>query len=350
MAEIQEINGRQKVTITDIARESGVSPATVSLVLRNKPGVGQSTRQRVIENAQNLGYFDSSKKSLASTKIKSVGLIIKLQEKEKPLNNDFYNPVLAGIEASCRTHNINLLYANLLVDEENQPLDAPRLLREQQAEGLLIVGAYVDETLQQILQRRQIPVVLVDGYAVDNVYDAVISDNEYGGFTATTHLIEQGHHHLAIVGSSPESYPSILGRRAGYLQALTAHGLTPHFIDCHLNHEEAAPAVTAYLQKHPEVTALFCCNDWVAIGVMNALKAAGRRVPEDISIIGFDNINLAHHVSPALTTMRVDKRGMGRLALDLLLNRLKHPEMGQLKMVMRPNLIVRESVAPPLNE
>ena len=335
---------REKVTISDIARKSGVSPATVSLALRNKPGVGEETRRRIFEDAKALGYLGVSIQTEAYANIGTIGLIIKLNVADDILTNNFYTPVLTGIEATCRMENINLLYAHLLVDQDNQPLEAPQLLREQQARGLLFLGTFLNQPTLNILQQRNIPIVLVDAYAIDDQFDSVISDNEAGAYEATRYLIDHGHCNIAIVGSLPQTYPSILGRRTGYLNAMQAHELSPQFVDCHLDGGEAAVTATQFLQENPEVTALFCCNDEIAISVMNAAKTLGKRVPEDLSIIGYDDIGLAQHVTPSLTTMHVDKRGMGRLATQLLLNRIRFPQMGRVQTVVRPYLVERNSV------
>ncbi len=333
---------RSKITIADIAHDSGVSPATVSLVLRDKPGISPETRQRVLESAQALGYISTPPKPPPQGSVSSIGLILKVRPNDEPLTNHFYAPVLAGIEAYCRRQQTNLFYAHMPVDEDNNPLELPRLLQEQPADGLLIVGAWLNDSVTRLLQPQ--PLVLVDAYATTGVYDAVITDNEAGAYQATTYLIENGHQHIAIVGSLPRSYPSIQERRGGYLRAMIERRLEPGFVDCHLDPNSAVPATVAYLEQHPEVTAVFCCNDEIAIGVMGAMQALGKGVPQDLSIVGFDNIVLAQHVTPALTTMRVDKKGMGRLAAQLLFNRLEYPEAGQVCTVIRPSLIERQSV------
>lgn len=345
-------NDRNRITITDIARESDVSPATVSLVLRDKPGVGEKTRRRVLASARRLGYQLTNPKSSVSTNttINSIGLVVKmrLEQDDVPLlTNYFYASVLAGIEMFSRQKRINLFYAHMPVDEENNSLEPPRLLQDQSADGLLLVGMWLHTPIMELLSEQQRPIVLVDAYADQDVYDAVTTDNIAGAYQATQHLIEHGHQHIAIVGSSSKAYPSILERRQGYLRAITEQGFKPHFIDCHLESDEAVPAVTAYLQEYPEISAIFSCNDEVAISLMTQLQNEGRRIPDDISVIGFDNIVLAEHVSPALTTMRVDKMGMGRQAASLLVNRIEYPQSALIKSLIRPQLIERDSVSPP---
>ena len=338
-------NAQNKITITDIAKDSGVSPATVSLVLRDKPGVGAKTRRRVMDSAQNLGYiFRSQVPNQSKSAIKSIGLIMKVRPNDMLTLNGFYAPVIAGIEGVCRQRGINMLYAHLPVDEDNIPLAPPLLLTDAQADGLLLVGTAVHEQTVAILQKQSAPVVLVDAYADHDPYDSVVTDNEKGAFTAVTHLIQNGHKQIAIVGSHPNAFLSIHERREGYIKAMRSHGLEPIFADCHLIQEEARETTFSLLQTNPEITAVFGCNDEVSVAIIKAAQEAGRQVPDDLSIIGFDNILLAQHITPALTTMQVDKVGMGRLAAQQLLNRIEFPESGMVRTVISPSLIPRQSV------
>lgn len=340
-------SSRSKVTITDIARASDVSPATVSLVLRDKPGIGDETRQRVLDVAQALGYtYNKPSVQAAQYEAKNIGLIVKTRPDESsPQANYFYAPVIAGIELVCRQQQMNLLYATLPVDEINNPIGMPRLLKEEKSDGILLVGMLVNDQLAAALGKRNAPVVLVDGYAPNHEYDAVVSDNFTGAYEATQYLIDHGHQRIGLVGSDKQSYPSIAERRRGYQQAMVDAGLSPYFVDSGLNTEEASAAVTKLFKHGTNLTAFLGANDEVAIATMRAAQAAGRVVPRDISIIGFDNISLAEHISPALTTMRIDKTGMGRLAMQLLLNRMDFGEASTVRTVIRPNLIERESVA-----
>ncbi|MEM8859315.1 MAG: LacI family DNA-binding transcriptional regulator [Chloroflexota bacterium] len=337
-----------KVTITDIANASKVSPATVSLVLRDKPGVGDETRQRVLETAQSLGYIPPSTpaKQADRESYKQIGLLMKVDPHTAPEQNQFYVPVVTGIESVCRQRRSYLLYANLPVDEHNQPLELPRLMTDNQIDGLLVIGMELTEGLLAHLQQSSVPIVLVDGYAADDPFDSVVTDNVRGGMQATEHLIGQGHQKIAIIGSAADAYPSILERRHGYIRAMQNHGLEPIFADCTLFPAQAEKAVEDLLVAHPDVSALFACNDEISIAIMKKLASMGKRVPEDISIIGFDNIVLAQHVTPALSTMRVDKMSMGRLAAQLMFNRLQYPKSSLVRTIIQPQLIVRESVQP----
>jgi LacI family transcriptional regulator len=336
----------QRITLEEIARNSGVSLATVSLVLREKPGVNDETRRRVLDTARTLGYRKKPALETAQSQaLQQVGVLVKSRPDDLPQTNQFYAPVLAGIEAACRRRHINLLYATLAVDEDNHPQELPRMLLEDELDGLLLVGAFVDTTITGLMRRHATPTVLVDAYAAENSYDSVVSDNFRGAYQAVSYLIQSGHRHIAVVGSLPNAYPSIGERRRGYVQALHDRGIADrYFADSHLTPQEAAKAAVNLLRAHPHISALFCCNDMTAIGAMQAAHGIGRRIPDDLSVVGFDDIDLSAHVLPALTTMQIDKVGMGRLAVQLLANRVEFPASGYATTVLRPKLIERQSV------
>jgi LacI family transcriptional regulator len=337
-----------KVTMTEIAAKSGVSLATVSLVLREKAGVGAETRERVMQVAKDLGYLPKNINGPPAAPITNVGLILKEEPHLIPQANRFYSHVIAGIEVACRRQHINLFYATMTVDANNYPLELPRiLLEENTTEGLLLLGAFLSESLQQVLARHSVPLVLVDAYAATDMYDAVVSDNLGGACQIVAHLIEQGHRHIAFVGShSGSCYPSIQERQVGYKKALAdAHIIESYCADCHvIDTDEIIEATTTLIHDNPQVTAIFAANDETAVTVMDALHTLGRQIPDDISVVGYDDIDLASRISPHLTTMQVDKAGMGRMAVQLLINRLQYPDSGLIRAVMPPRLLERDSV------
>ena len=336
----------QRVTLEEIARKSNVSLATVSLVLRDKPGINDETRRRVRDIARGLGYRPRAQIDLLSAQsLQQVGVLVKTRAGDAPQTNHFYAHVIAGIEDACRRHHINLLIATVPVDADNHPQDLPRMLLEDDLDGLLLVGAFVDSTIAQLMARRSKSTVLVDAYAVGNAYDSVVSDNVHGAYQAVSYLIERGHRYIGLVGTLPNAYPSIADRCSGYLQALRDHGIThQYFAESHIATNEAAQTVSDLLRQFPQITALFCCNDMMAIAAMQAAQALGRHLPDELSVIGFDNIDLGEHVTPSLTTMHVDKVSMGRLAVQLLKNRADFPTASHVTAVLRPILVKRQSV------
>lgn len=334
-----------KVTITDIAKASSVSPATVSLVLRDKAGVGKETRQRVLETAQSLGYIPpaTTRDKPADKQYKQIGLVMKIDPNNADEINHFYSPVVTGIELICRQRKSNLLYANIPVDQFNQPFELPWMLTDEQLDGLLIIGMELTAGLLSHLNQQSMPIVLVDGYATGDPFDAIVTDNQKGAEEATNFLINRGHKQIALIGSQTNSYPSIRERREGYIKAMQNSGLSTIFGDCDLRPGVVDQVVTEVLNNHPDVTAFFGCNDEVAIAIINSLEEIGKKVPKEVSVIGFDNIVLSQHIRPSLTTMRVDKMAMGRHATHLLFNRLEYPESGIIKTIIQPQLFVRES-------
>jgi LacI family transcriptional regulator len=341
---------RTQPRLADIARAAGVSVSAVSMALHEKPGLPAETRQRILSAADELGYrrktsLQTTPSSRAAARLRTIGLLVKSEPDLPPQANPFYSYIIAGIEEACRRKRINLLYAAVPVDEHNVPLEIPSLLNEKTADGLLLVGAFVNRGLADILNQTTLPLVLVDAYSEFGDYDSVVSDNLLSARQAILHLIERGHRHIGIVGGSPQAYPSILERLRGYEQAIRDRGLSPYYIQSDMDRLSAYRAVTSALKNSPELTAIFGCNDEVTLGAMSAAIDLGKHIPDDISFIGFDDIEQAARAVPPLTTMRVDKSGMGRIAVQLLIDRIEYPASTPVTVALHARLVERASVA-----
>ena len=342
----------RRVTIEDIARQANASITTVSLVLRDKPGIGAKTRQRVLTVARELGYRPRT--PLAdSTSTRNVALILRsrIEHRHAPLPsvNPFYAEVMTGIETMARAEHINLLYTTLPVDGSNHPYELPEHVLRQPLDGILLIGAFFDETVSAIADMRLTPTVLVDAPARRSQQDAVVSDNEGGTHDAVQYLIHHGHRQIAFVGPDLDLDPNFMLRRQGYLTAMEGHGLAPVFITDRAGMHAVARATTAALGDHPEITAMVGANDASAIEALRGAADAGRRVPDDLSIIGFDDVALASQVTPRLTTMAIDRITMGRQAVQMLRHRLTWPDSCPLMTVLRPVLHIRDSVTEAPN-
>jgi LacI family transcriptional regulator len=337
----------ERVTINHIAQESGVSLATVSLVLRNRPGISGETRARVLGAAERLGYQIKAPPVLAKRgQLSRIGMFVRMESSVIPQMNPFYSRVLSGIEEACRRNGISLLYANLPVDENNHPVENFPLLDNEDVDGLLMVGAFVDQTIMTVLGKRSYPIVLVDAYSDTESYDAVISDNFQASYQAVEYLIQKGHRQIGLVGTEAESYPSLRERRFGYLRALKEAGITNTYIaDFNVNQSHGYEEVKQLLQKHPEITALFGVNDEVSVSAIRAAREIGRQLPEDLSIVSYDDTVLAVHATPKLTTMHVDTMAMGQAAVQMLSFRLENPNAARMTLTIHPALVERESVA-----
>jgi LacI family transcriptional regulator len=345
---------QKKVKLSDIARQSGVSASTVSLVLNNKPGVSQDTRLRVLEIAEKLEY--PLKPAIEkNVHLSTVGMVIKSDPDIVPQANPFYSKVVVGIEDACRSNGINLLFATLPVDENNYPMEVPQLLSNEFVDGLLMVGTFVDETITSISGKRTPPIVLVDGYSNSESYDTVISDNFRAAYQAVAYLIDKGHRHIGLLGGEENCYPSLKERRNGYLRAMKEHGLSEVYIaNFNINRTKGFEEAVSLLKEYPHLTALFCINDDVGSAAIRASQTLGKRVPADISIIGYDDTYIAANTHPPLTTMHVDTVAMGRGAVHLLSLRMLNPESARMTLTIHTTLIERESVnralRPPSRE
>lgn len=337
---------KSKVTISDIAQQSGVSVSTVSLVLNNKPGISDETRSRVLEAADKLGYLSKPNGEKAkSGPLTTIGMVVKIDPDINHQANPFYSRVIVGIEDACRRKGINLLFASLPVDEDNRPVEVPQLLYNEIVDGLLMVGTCVDETFTSITGMRQIPIVLVDGYSDTESYDAVVSDNFRAAYQAVEYLIHKGHRHIGLAGSDDNCFPSLRDRRNGYLRAMKENGITEVYMsNFNINKSQGYQEVIGLLNKYPHISALFCVNDDVGSAAMRAAQYQGKRVPEDISIIGYDDTYIAANTHPAMTTMHVDTVAMGRSAVHLLSLRLENPDSARMTLTIHPSLVERASV------
>jgi len=344
------MNGKTK--ISDIARQTGVSLSTVSLVLNNKPGVSQETRTRVLEVAEELAYPLKPVSSAGkSSRLNTVGMVIKTDPDIPPTANPFYSKVIVGIEDACRRNGINLLFATLPVDENNVPVEIPQLLYNDAVDGLLMVGTFVDETITSISGKRTPPIVLVDGYSNTESYDTIISDNFRAAYQAVEFLIKKGHRQIGLVGGANNCYPSLKERRNGYLRAMKENDIDEIITaDLNINSSKGYHETIDLLSTHPEITALFCVNDDVGSAAIRAAQHVGRRVPEDISVIGYDDTYIAANTHPALTTMHVDTIAMGRAAVSMLALRLENPESARMTLTIHTTLVERESVSSPLSK
>jgi LacI family repressor for deo operon, udp, cdd, tsx, nupC, and nupG len=318
--------GRKEATLADVAAAAGLSPAAVSLALRGKPGVSEATRARVIEVSRGLGYRPISNDSRHHHKPLTITLVIRTLHGNAPDANRFYGPVLGGIEESCRRRHTRLMLAIMPVDQFNYPIEVPRGVNDNSSDGLIFVGAHFTRATSMMLEGAP-PAVLVDGYSDDGDFDSVETDNISGARTAVQDFIQHGHREIAILGTDPKAFPSILQRRLGYEQAIAEAGPEAALHRCPVLRARGRRGRCHRIparqpRRHGDLLRQRPCGRYVHPG----RREAGISVPEQVSVIGFDDIDLASFISPALTTMAVDKAGMGRLAVTLLLHRIEFAE------------------------
>lgn len=339
----------KRVTISDIARESGASPTTVSLVLRDKGGIGMDTRERVLAAAQTLGYERKHARRSSESDVTTAALLFRANSPSptggSPGVNPFYSWVLTGVEAVARGKRISLLYGTVAINESNEILEIPHHLLGEGTDGIIVVGAFEDDAVMALAGKTTRPVVLVDGPGSSPRFDVVASDNVQGTRTITNHLVEAGHTRIALLSRLAEANPNFTARESGYRLALTDHGLSP--VVGRIEQWNVSDALDRIFEESPDVTAIVCVNDQFALDAGNELERRGLRMPDDISLVGFDNTDHATALRPGLTTMSVDKVGMGRLAITLLDYRLRWPDSAPASVMLTPSLTIRGSVASP---
>jgi LacI family transcriptional regulator len=332
------------VTIRHVAQEADVSVGTVSRVLNNKPGVSEKTRQHVLAVARELGYTLPRRSLLSTSTVTHLGLLSRPMREALPAN-PFYADVFHGVEQICHGCHINLSFSSLdIVDGHLRSL--PALVDDERIGGIILVGAMSQGVVESVVASAQLPVVLVDNFFAGCGWDAVMMDNLRGVYLATEYLISEGHRYIALIGGP--DHPSIVERRAGYEEALQQHDLVPTVVTCAgLDLADGEQAAVELLRQAPETTAIVCSNDLQATGVSRKLRELGYKVPDDFSLVGFDDINLAQLTSPPLTTIRVDRRALGQIGVQLLLGRINTPERLATKATVGVTLIERASVCPP---
>lgn len=331
----------KKVTIRDVAAAAGVSYQTVSRVLNDRPDVAEDTRQRVHQVILELGYRPSAiARSLISNHTYTLGLIT------SDFSDYFFTQVIVGAEAEARRHD----YFFMLCSTERNLDDEPeffRLLTERNVDGILFARPSTEQDSRHILSLLQQGMPLVTtAYHMPGIPLTVVDvDNVDGGFRATRCLIDGGHQHIATI-TGPPDWKSVNDRLHGYQLALQQAGLP--FTDLLLDagdwsYESGYRAMQRLLERAPQLTAVFAHNDQMAIGAIRALLEAGRRIPEDVAVVGYDDIPAAAYSYPPLTTIRQPMRKVGKVATQLLIEAIRNPNTEKKEVLLKPELIRRES-------
>jgi len=332
-----------RVSIKDIAKAAGVSHSTVSRALSDSPLVKAETKARIQRLAQEMGYSpDAIARSLVTQTTHTVGIVV------TTITDPFVAEVVQGIEDAAHEND----YSVILASSASQPkreLAAVEMLRAKRVDSLIVTSSRVGALYLEHLERIGVPVVLVNNHNEQSGrYTFSVSvDNQHGGHLATRHLIERGHRRIGYV-SGPADHSDDAERLAGYRQALDEAGIAfdPALVvpgNGRINGGERALHTLAGLAE--PVTAVFCYNDMTAIGLISAAWKAGISVPETLAVVGFDDIPLAAHTYPPLTTVAQPQRDMGRQAMDMALALMTAGDstMPFSDIVVKGKLVVRES-------
>jgi LacI family transcriptional regulator len=333
-------------TIKDVAHKAKVSTATVSLVINNHKRISDETKEKVNNAIKELNYHPShSARGLVSSKTGNIGFI--LTEDHFLRSEPFYTRIFLGTEFEARQNEHYILLTTIPSDfSEKDKL--PRFILERNVDGVIIAGK-VPEKLIERLERLNLPLSFVDYIPPKEKYPVVLIDNISGGFLATQHLIDLGHRKIGFIAGDI-THPSLRDRFQAYKMALERAGIkynsSWYIIDeIYPARENGYNAAKKLLKKNKDLTAIFTCNDAMAIGVMHFLKESNYKVPEDISLIGFDDVEADLSLDPPLTTVRVPKIEMGIEAVKLISDRLRNGSKTTKKILVPVELIIRKSTA-----
>ncbi len=326
-------------TIKDIAKAAKVSPGTVSKALNSRHDVGEVTRNKILKIAKELNFRPSATaKNLKLQKTENVGVIF-CRESQPLSGNPFYSRVLEGIEAELAINNYNLVL-HLLPNDYKGTL--PKMLREMQVDGIILGGVMLPDFVKR-LRDLNIRVVLVDPKISISDFSQVLIDNEHGAFLATRHLLELGHRRIGFISGDLDRL-SFEQRFKGYKKALEYKNIP--FDETLVRSgglEKGYEHMQDLLKNNPRPTAVFAANDINAIYAYKAIKDQKLKIPDEISIIGFDDIELAKISSPPLTTVRVYKEEMGSIAVRILLQMINKELKTPVTTLVPTRLVSRES-------
>jgi DNA-binding LacI/PurR family transcriptional regulator len=331
---------RRRVVMTDVARAAGVSHQTVSRVLNGTDGVRAETRARVLRAVRELGYQPNSvARALVTGRSRTLGVV--------SFDTTLYGPAstLFAIERAAHAAGYFVSVVSVTTVDRESVLIAVERLRQQGVDGVLIIVALKDAAEAVLDVPHELPIVAVEA-GPDRATPVVAVDQVGGAVAATEHLLELGHRTVWHIGGPP-SFLEAGQRVEGWLKALEAAGIAPPPMQAGDWSARSGYELGRRLATVSEVTAVFAANDQMALGVLRAFNEAGRRVPEDVSLVGFDDIAEAPYFTPPLTTVRQDFMAVGRASLELLLAEMEAPRRGSSRLVVEPELIVRASTAPP---
>jgi DNA-binding LacI/PurR family transcriptional regulator len=336
----------QRPTSKDVATLAGVSRTTVSFVMNDRSDVKipEETRRRVRDAARELGYHPhASARRLAGGRSHVLALVLR-QSPEQVAGDAVLAETLRGLAAAARTGGFRVMVEPFALDDPMVTYTA--LLRAQHADGLVVSGPRVDDPSLAELVRDGFPIVL-QGALPDVSAPSVDVDNVAGARGAVEHLISLGHRRIACITNAPLVYTAAQERLDGYRLALEAAGLdaAPELVAEGAFDAPSGHAAMAQLLARTAFDAAFVASDVVALGAIGALREAGRRVPDDVSIVGFDDIPLAAYFDPPLTTVRLPAYELGHAAGRALLERIADREIPP-RTLLPTELIVRSSTAP----
>ena len=333
------------ITIYDVAKEAGVSIATVSNAINGKGKVSKKTRDEIFKVMERLQYQPSVIASaLMGKKTYTIGLLI------PDVSNPFFSEIARFVEDLAHSEGYSVIVCS--TDNKDDRVEKYiRLLEQKSVDGILIGTGVENADILTQLAEKSLPIVMIAREAVAMPVHSVLTDDFKGGSLAAEHLLGRGHRRMAVLSESFK-VTSSLERVRGFRFALFESGNAlddADILSCDSSIRDGKRAAAALIHRENRPSAIFCCNDLLAIGALQAAKEAGVRVREQLSIIGFDDTILSTVTNPELTTIAQPMDQMVKLAFDLLIRSAENTDGIKQRIVMQPELVVRESTSTPTN-
>lgn len=330
-------------TMKDVAKAAGVSTATVSRTLMNPEKVSAQTRQKVENAVLEVGYFPHNlPRNLKRNESKTILVIV------PDIGDPFFIDIVCGIEETAAQHGYLVLIGDCK-HQQKQEHTFINLIITKQIDGMVLLGSNIPFDASREEQRNLPPMVMANEFAPDLELPTVHIDNLTSSFNATHYLQQLGHQRIACI-TGPESMPLCQYRLQGYIQAMRRTGCAireDYILRGDFTHESGAKCVQQLLSLSEPPTAIFCHSDIMAIGAIWQAKKMGLTLPQDLSIVGFDNLTQAKYCTPPLTTVEQPRFEIGRQAMLLLLEQLQGHIVAKGSRLLDSDLIIRESACAP---
>jgi len=341
-----------RVTSQDVADRAGVSRTTVSLVLNNAPGaqISQTTRQRVMDAVKELNYVpDAAAKALASRQSQTVGLLL-IRTPHQIASDTFLTQTLDGLIQSFHNKGMRLLID--IIEPRHQKEAYLHMVRAKRIDGILLSGPRYDDEALTALEEAHFPTVLL-GQVPGSWFSCVDVDNRAAAVSAVAHLLKLGHTRIACITNAPLTYTAAIDRLRGYCQALEDAGI-PYDeslvrygeFDCESGYHQMG----SLLDSKASFTATFVASDTLAFGAKAAIRERGLRIPQDIAMVGMDDLPVARYFDPPLTTIHLPALELARHASEMLFQIMHEHQPEQRQVILNSHIVVRESCGAKLSE
>ncbi|TBR37553.1 LacI family transcriptional regulator [Marinomonas agarivorans] len=322
-------------TITEVAVKAGVSKATVSRVISGTTFVKDETKSRVLAAIEALNYTpNQAARSLAGKKSYTVGLVL------FDINSDYYAPAASAVESALRKEDLHVIIASGQGTQDGER-DAVEFLIKRQVDALVLITSFLSKDELEDLEQR-CPIFVLNQERSMSADKTIQFDNYKGGFIATDYLINQGHSKIGII-TGPSRKTDAMDRLRGYQDALQAKGLQSHWHhEGDFSAESAIAGMQTFLAMPDKPTALVCGNDYMAIGALHVCYQHGIRVPDELAVVGFDDLDIAQYFKPTLTTVKMPLFNMADALAKLLLQQI-YQKKHSVQRYFAPEMVIRQS-------